>query len=99
MLIKGVIPIPPARNTAGLAEFLCSVKDPIGESIFTSVPRGIFFSERLNARVAHAGGKHQLSFIWRAGDRKSSRVPLRVGFRRTDKYNVSRLPRNEIETR
>src|SRR5437870_3893068 len=49
MLRKGVIPIPPARNTAGLDEFLCSVKEPIGESIFTSVPRGIFFSERLNA--------------------------------------------------
>jgi hypothetical protein len=49
MLRKGVIPIPPARNTAGLNEFLWSVKDPIGESIFISVPRGIFFSERLNA--------------------------------------------------
>src|SRR5947207_12267976 len=37
MLENGVIPIPPARNTAGLAEFLCSVKEPIAESIFTTV--------------------------------------------------------------
>jgi hypothetical protein len=44
-----VIPIPPARNTAALAEFLCSVKEPMGGSIFTCVPRGTFFSERLNA--------------------------------------------------
>jgi hypothetical protein len=28
---------------------LCSVKEPIAESIFTTVPSGIFFSERLNA--------------------------------------------------
>ena len=49
MLENGVIPIPPARNTAGLAEFLCSVKEPIGASIFTAVPSGIFFSDRLNA--------------------------------------------------
>ena len=49
MLENGVIPIPPARNTAGLAEFLCSVKEPIAESMFTTVPSGIFFSERFNA--------------------------------------------------
>ena len=49
MLIKGVIPIPPARNTAGLAEFLCSVKEPIAEPIITWVPSGTFFSDRLNA--------------------------------------------------
>jgi hypothetical protein len=49
ILENGVTPIPPARNTAGLAEFLCSVKEPIAESIFTTVPSGIFFSERLNA--------------------------------------------------
>ena len=49
MLENGVIPIPPARNTAGLAEFLCSVKEPVAESIFTTVPSRTFFSERLNA--------------------------------------------------
>src|SRR5215510_15247635 len=49
MLENGVIPIPPARNTAGLAEFLCSVKEPIAESIFTTVPSGTFVNERLNA--------------------------------------------------
>jgi hypothetical protein len=49
MLRKGVIPIPPARNTAALAEFLCIVKEPMGGSIFTSVLSGTFFSERLNA--------------------------------------------------
>lgn len=46
---KGVIPIPPAINTATLADFLCNVKEPVGESIFTCVPRGTFFSETLNA--------------------------------------------------
>src|SRR5215467_12652688 len=49
MLENGVIPMPPARNTAGLAEFLCRVKEPIAESIFTTVPSGTFFNERLNA--------------------------------------------------
>jgi hypothetical protein len=46
---KGVIPIPPARNTAGLTGFLCSVKEPSAEPIFTSVASGTFFSERLKA--------------------------------------------------
>src|SRR5260370_41087970 len=47
--MKGVITGAPARNTDWLDEFVWSVKEPIGESIFTSVPRAIFFSERLNA--------------------------------------------------
>src|SRR5258708_13675290 len=49
ILRNGVIPITPARNTADLAEFLWRVKEPVGESIFTAVPMGTFFSERLNA--------------------------------------------------
>lgn len=36
-------------NIAGLAEFLCSMNDPIAESILTSVPTGALLSERLNA--------------------------------------------------
>ena len=39
----------PVRNTAGLAEFLCSVKEPIAESIFTTVPSATFFNDRLRA--------------------------------------------------
>lgn len=46
---RGCDPDSPARKTAGLAEFLCSVKESIAESIFTSVPSGRFFRERLNA--------------------------------------------------
>src|SRR5215469_13894258 len=49
MLKKGVIPIPPARSTAGFAEFLCSVKEPIACSTFTEVPSGTVFKYRLNA--------------------------------------------------
>lgn len=49
MLRKGVIPIPPATNTAGLAGFVCSVNDPVAGPILTSVPSGIFLSERLKA--------------------------------------------------
>ena len=82
MLTNGVMPIPPARNIAGLAEFLCSVKETIGESIATSVPRGIFFSERLNAVSRMRVANVEQVFKWRTGDRKSASVPLRVSFRR-----------------
>ena len=34
MLRKGVIPIPPARNTADFAGFLFRVKEPAAEPIF-----------------------------------------------------------------
>ena len=44
-----MIPIPPARNTGGLARFLCSVKEPAAELIVTSVASGTFFNERLKA--------------------------------------------------
>ena len=46
---NGGIPLPPVRNTAGLAEFLCSVKEPIAESIITPVPSATFFNDRLKA--------------------------------------------------
>src|SRR6202140_5500601 len=49
MLRKGVIPIPPAKNTAGLAGFLCREKEPAAEPIFNSVASGTVFSERLKA--------------------------------------------------
>lgn len=49
MLLKGVMPMPPASNTAGLAVFLCSVNDPIGPSILTPSPSGTVLSTRLNA--------------------------------------------------
>src|SRR5215469_2238248 len=49
MLKKGVIPIPPARSTAGFAEVLCSVKEPVAGSTFTAVPIGIAFKDRLKA--------------------------------------------------
>jgi len=49
MLRNGVIPMPPARKTAGLDEFLCSVKEPLGPSILTVVPSGIRLSARLKA--------------------------------------------------
>ena len=48
MLRNGVIPIPPARRTAGRAAW-CSRRSPNGPSIFTSVPSGIACRTRLNA--------------------------------------------------
>src|SRR5205814_4710745 len=35
---RRLVPMPPARKTAGLDEFLCSVKEPLGPSILTVVP-------------------------------------------------------------
>src|ERR1044071_2820653 len=49
MLEKGVIPIPPARKTAGLDELLCSVNEPIGPSILTSVSAAAVRRKRLKA--------------------------------------------------
>jgi hypothetical protein len=47
MLRNGVIPIPPARKTAGRETFLCNAKDPIGPFIVTSAP----IARRDNARL------------------------------------------------
>src|ERR1035437_4401418 len=49
MLRNGVIPIPPARNMAGFAKFLCKVKVPAAGPIFTAAVNGIFFRQRLKA--------------------------------------------------
>ena len=44
-----MIPISPARKTAGLEEFLCNVNEPLGPSICTAVPSGMLLSTRLKA--------------------------------------------------
>ena len=44
-----MIPIPPAKKIAGLEEFLCKVKEPLGPSILTAVPSGKLLSARLKA--------------------------------------------------
>jgi hypothetical protein len=49
MLRNGVIPIPPARDMAGFATFLCRVKEPAAGHIFTLAANGNLFSERLKA--------------------------------------------------
>src|ERR1039458_6996961 len=49
MLRNGVMPIPPARNTAARVKLSGRVKSPDGPSIFTVVPSGIVFNTRLNA--------------------------------------------------
>src|ERR1017187_4695350 len=49
MLRNGVIPIPPARNMARFARFLCRVKEPAAGLIFTSAVNVTSFSERLKA--------------------------------------------------
>src|ERR1700733_12806034 len=49
MLRNGVIPIPPARNTAGFARFLCKGKEPAAVLIFTFAGNGNLFSEHLKA--------------------------------------------------
>src|ERR1017187_224379 len=49
MLRNGVIPIPPARNMAGFARFLCRVKEPAAGLIFTFPFYVNSFSERLKA--------------------------------------------------
>src|ERR1035437_9126322 len=49
MLRKGVMPIPPARNTGVLLTLLWRIRLPDGPSIFTAEPCGIAFNTRLNA--------------------------------------------------
>jgi hypothetical protein len=51
-LKKGVIPIPPVRNAAGFAEFLWSVKEPVGASIFTGGPSGTLFVRHNGYKVS-----------------------------------------------
>ena len=46
---KGCDPDSPCEEHRGLAAFLCSVKEPMAESIFTAVPSPMFLNERLNA--------------------------------------------------
>src|ERR1700730_10882857 len=43
MLRTGVIPIPPARNTAGLVTSLCNVNDPLGRLTLNLVPNSAAF--------------------------------------------------------
>src|ERR1035441_2997776 len=49
MLRNGVMPIPPARNTAVRVTSLWRVRLPDGPSILTAEPSGIVFNTRLNA--------------------------------------------------
>src|SRR6266849_903499 len=49
MLRIGVIPMPPARNTAGLVTSLCRVNDPLGRLTVNFVPRAAAFNAFLNA--------------------------------------------------
>src|SRR5262245_24553266 len=49
MLRKGVMPMPPARKTAGRAAFWLRIKEPKGPTIRTSVPSGMVLRTRLNA--------------------------------------------------
>src|SRR6266700_5580664 len=61
--------------------------------------QGLFFQRALKRCAAHAGGEHQLVFKGRTGDRKSTRVSLRVSFWRIGECQVGRLPGFEIESR
>src|ERR1017187_2441120 len=49
MLRNGVMPIPPARNTAARVKPSGRVKSPDGPSIFTAAPSGIVLNTCLNA--------------------------------------------------
>src|SRR5258708_40013605 len=61
--------------------------------------QGHFLQRALKRCVAHSGGEHQVLFKRRTGDRKSTRVSLRVSFWRIGECQVGRLPRFEIEPR
>src|SRR5690348_8224340 len=49
MLRNGVMPIPPARNTAGRCARLCNFKSPHGPSTSSTVPNGHVFKHRFIA--------------------------------------------------
>ena len=49
ILLMGVIPMPPARNTAGFELSRCKVNEPIGALTLTFVPIGIARKALLNA--------------------------------------------------
>jgi hypothetical protein len=95
LLYQGVIPIPPARNTAGFAEFLCNLKEPIGDSIFTGVPSG---TPLMNVKccVAHASNEHHMILKWSAGNRKCADASFGVIFGRIYQCQSDDCP--EIES-
>jgi hypothetical protein len=65
MLTKGVMPMPPARKTAGRASAGSSVNIPAGPRRATRPPWGIAFSTRLNA-VSRMRVAITSSFSWGA---------------------------------
>jgi len=93
MLRNGVIPIPPARNTAVLAEFLLQRERTHGRVNLHLGAQCYFLQGALKRRVAPASGEHPLVFKSRTGNRKSARVALRVSFWRIGQCQIGRLPR------
>jgi hypothetical protein len=89
--------IPPTKNTAGLAKFLCSVKEPMAGSILASVPIGTLFSERLNAVSRIQVVKTNSLSNGELAMEKVDITPC-VNFRRVAQYQVSILPRFEIDS-
>src|ERR1017187_3428225 len=98
MLRNGVIPIPPARNMAGFAKFLCNMKVPAAGPIFTSAVNGTRFSERLKA-VSRIRVVNTNSFAKGGLAIENVRVfSPGVSFRWVGECHIGKLARSEAES-
>jgi hypothetical protein len=90
MLTNGVMPMPPARRTAGAGSPGSS------ENVHARAGRHRL-QHTLERRVAHSRRDHELVLLGRAHDRERAPVAFRVGLRRVDEPEVQRLAGGERE--
>src|SRR5262245_26154393 len=98
MILKnGVIPIPPARNTAGFSDLRCNTNEPPGWSILTCRPGEALLSTALKSCVSHPRGDHEIIIEGRTGDRKRPRIAFCIGLRRVRQGQIHRLTCLELK--
>src|SRR5215469_3277760 len=83
---KGVVPIPPARNTAGRKALPCSTIMPFGPSTCTGRPGDADLSTRLNAVL-----RMRVAIISSGSSGAEASVNVRLGFDQRHEHVLPRL--------